>query len=313
MEHREASAVSSSDQVRESFPATHRALLEARMQSLLALPLVSQDRCFGALALMAPDAGAWDRYPRPLFDEIATTLATALDNCLEYERIEGMSGELAALLDVNRAIGRHLGRDELFGALAKCLLAVVPTDRFGIELPIEGDRLQGHLLTPRGTAAEPTLPTVLPALGTVCHWVLENREWFISASREELSERFPITFEVMRQEAMESLCALPLVTAERCRGVLFFMAARPGAYAKLRRGLLEQVAGAVAVALDDCLAHEEVASLRDRLAAENVYLQEEIAQEHNFLDFVGKSAALQGVLSRIEMVAPTAATVLILG
>ena len=53
--------------------------------------------------------------------------------------------------------------------------------------------------------------------------------------------------------------------------------------------------------------------LRDRLAAENVYLQEEISQEHNFGEIVGGSPALRSALSRVELVAPTHSTVLILG
>ena len=230
---------------------------------------------------------------------------------LEQQR--RMSEELAALLDVNRAVGRHLERDELFGALAASLRKLIETDHFGIELPIAGDRLQGHLLTPRGPGAEPTIPTVLPAVGTACNWVLQRREWLVTGSRDELRESFPITHDVMGQKGMESLVAMPLQTGERCRGVLFFMAARREAYAQLRRGLLEQVASAVAVALDDCLAHEEVRSLRDRLAAENSYLQEEIREEQHFGDIVGSSAALRQVLSLVEAVAPTPSTVLILG
>ena len=42
---------------------------------------------------------------------------------------------MEVLLDVNRAISRHLERDELFGALAACLRNVFETDRFGIEPP----------------------------------------------------------------------------------------------------------------------------------------------------------------------------------
>ena len=42
------------------------------------------------------------------------------------------------MLDVNVAIGRHLERDDLFGALASCLRNRIETDRFGIELPIAG-------------------------------------------------------------------------------------------------------------------------------------------------------------------------------
>jgi len=222
--------------------------------------------------------------------------------------------ELKTLLDVNVAVARHLQRDELFGAVASCLRQIIDTDRFGIELPIEGgERLQGHLLTPRGTSGERTEPSVLPAAGTACDWVIQNHRPYICSTREELRTRFPVTFNVMQKEGMESLCALSLETGERCVGALFFMAAHKGAYANLRRGLFEQVAGAVGVALDACLAHEEVRQLRDRLAAENVYLQEEIRSEHNFEEMIGKSAALMEVLQKIEMVAPMDSTVLLLG
>jgi formate hydrogenlyase transcriptional activator len=221
--------------------------------------------------------------------------------------------ELAVLLGINQAIARHLDRDDLFGALAGCLATIVPTDHFGIELPIEGDRLQGHLLGPLSATASRTHPAVLPAAGTACRWVLDHREPIVTASRAELRERFPVTFGVMSQVSMESLCALPLLSGDRCRGVLFFMAAAPGAYERLHRGLVDRVASAVAVALDNCLTHEEVQRLRDRLAAENTYLREEIRQQHDFREIVGRSSALAQVLARIEVVAPTNSTVLILG
>ena len=220
---------------------------------------------------------------------------------------------MEVLLDVNRAISRHLERDELFGALAACLRNVFETDRFGIELPIEGERLQGHLLTPTGAMKQPTRVKVLPAQGTACNWVLQNRKWLVSSTRDELRERFPLTFDVMTSEGMESLCAMPLVSDDRARGVLFFMAARKEAYGRLRQGLLEQVTNAVAVALDDCLAHEEVRRLRDQLAAENAYLQEEIRSEHNFEEIVGNSPALLALLRQVDQVAQTDATVLISG
>src|ERR1700757_3668262 len=96
--------------------------------------------------------------------------------------------ELKSLLNVNVAVSRHLERDELFGAIASCLHDVVETDRFGIELPIDGQRLQGHTPAPTGVAA-PTQPTVLPAEGTVCHSVIESRHWFVESSRAVLHDR----------------------------------------------------------------------------------------------------------------------------
>jgi formate hydrogenlyase transcriptional activator len=154
---------------------------------------------------------------------------------------------------------------------------------------------------------------VLPARGTACDWVLRNQEWLVVSRRDELRERFPVTFDVMRTESMESLCALPLTGAEGCRAVLFFMAATPGAYRHMQVALLEQIASAVAVALDDCLAHEEVRRLRDQLAAENVYLREEIKQDHHFDEMIGNSQGLRQAISLVERVAPTNTTTLILG
>jgi len=63
--------------------------------------------------------------------------------------------------------------------------------------------------------------------------------------------------------------------------------------------------------LRDALA--EVERLRDRLLAENVYLQEEIRGSHGFDEIVGRSEPLRGTLTRIEHVANTDASVLLLG
>ncbi len=57
----------------------------------------------------------------------------------------------------------------------------------------------------------------------------------------------------------------------------------------------------------------EVQRLRDRLLAENVYLQEEIRNEHNFEDLIGSSPAWQRLVKEIEAVAASEATVLIMG
>lgn len=60
-------------------------------------------------------------------------------------------------------------------------------------------------------------------------------------------------------------------------------------------------------------ALSEVKILKERLEAENVYLQQEIKQEHNFDEIICKGEALTKVLQKIQLVAGTDATVLILG
>jgi DNA-binding NtrC family response regulator len=59
--------------------------------------------------------------------------------------------------------------------------------------------------------------------------------------------------------------------------------------------------------------YAEIKSLKDRLQAENIYLQQEVAQQHNFGEIIGKSDILSQVFMRVEQVAPMNATVLLLG
>ena len=283
-------------------------------RSLCALPLIIRGKSIGAMTVGSLTRFQYRETDADFLMDIANQIAIAIDNMRAYDDLRQLSGELGALLDVNRAISQYLERDALFGALAGCLQDLLPTDRFGIELPIGDDKLQGHLLSPKDGLTQHTEPHVVPAAGTACNWSLETRQWLVTASRDELKERFPVTYEVMTREGMESLCTIPLLIGENCHGVLFCMAAAKQAYGEnLPHGLLEKVAPAVAVALDNCLAHEEVQRLRDRLAAENVYLQEEIKTEYNFEEIIGKSAPLRQVLKKIEQVAPTDTSVLIQG
>ena len=60
-------------------------------------------------------------------------------------------------------------------------------------------------------------------------------------------------------------------------------------------------------------AYTEIAGLKSQLEAESAYLQEEIRRDHNFENIIGNSAALKYVLYKVEQVAGTDSTVLILG
>jgi formate hydrogenlyase transcriptional activator len=150
------------------------------------------------------------------------------------------------------------------------LQTVVPTDRFGIVLPSEGHQLQGYILTQHDVRSEGLQSTIFSAEGTATEWVLQNRECYVAAARDEMRDRFPATQRVMQEAEMQSLCELPLVTGARILGSLFFMSSATAAYGHLQQFFLEQVASAVAVALDDCLAHEEVRRLGDELSSRKI-------------------------------------------
>jgi PAS domain S-box-containing protein len=60
-------------------------------------------------------------------------------------------------------------------------------------------------------------------------------------------------------------------------------------------------------------AYAEIKLLKDRLQAENIYLQQEAARVNNFGEIIGQSSAISYVFFRVEQVAPMDTTVLLLG
>jgi formate hydrogenlyase transcriptional activator len=94
----------------------------------------------------------------------------------------------------------------------------------------------------------------------------------------------------------------PMKRDPRAIDVLKIFAARAAAELKRQRAEAQLQAALV-----------QVKELQHKLEAENVYLQEEISNEHNFEEVVGNSRALIKVLQQVETVAPTDSTVLILG
>lgn len=57
----------------------------------------------------------------------------------------------------------------------------------------------------------------------------------------------------------------------------------------------------------------KIKELKDEIARENVYLRQEINLTHQHEEIIGDSAALRAALTKVEQVAPTDSTVLILG
>jgi len=153
---------------------------------------------------------------------------------------------------------------------------------------------------------------VLPTEQDPAGLVWQTQRPLITSNVDEL-KRWPRFLERVQMYGVQSYCWLPLSTARQRLGTLVFTSKRPSSYEKADVGFLQLVANQVAVAVENALAFQEIESLKDKLAKENAYLEEEARTHFNFGEVVGESAALRRVLRQVETVAPTCSTVLILG
>jgi formate hydrogenlyase transcriptional activator len=168
-----------------------------------------------------------------------------------------------------------------------------------------------HVLETSEPVPQP-LVLAFPVEDDPAGWVWQAQQPLIASSVTEL-KRWPGFLERVQPFGVQSFCWLPLTTARRRLGTLVFVCKQPSAYDTADVGFLQLVANQVAVAIDNALAFQEIAALRDQLAKEKAYLEEEVRTEHDFGDIIGENAALRAILRQVETVATTESTVLIRG
>jgi transcriptional regulator with GAF, ATPase, and Fis domain len=120
-----------------------------------------------------------------------------------------------------------------------------------------------------------------------------------------------VGFDWLRQEQVYGCGVTPISFKGEVLGVIIGFT---------RENLLEQsqmwgriFADHIGAAVANARAFEEIQHLKAQLELQNTYLQEEVVAAKAFGDLVGQSAALRQIISQIDLVAPTEASVLILG
>jgi formate hydrogenlyase transcriptional activator len=104
-----------------------------------------------------------------------------------------------------------------------------------------------------------------------------------------------------------------LISRNRILGVLGLGWRDENAFGSEDIEFLMRVAGQVAIAVENALAYCEIAELKDKLAQEKLYLEQELRSEADFEGIVGQSSALRQVLQLVETIAISDSTVLLLG
>ena len=225
---------------------------------------------------------------------------------------ETLAERYQALLEVAQAISAHRDLDELFREIAQRLPRVVRVNFVGLSLydPIKNimrlhtvqanvpaDLVGGHEEsldeTPAGVVWQTQQSVLVPDIAAETRW--------------------PKVLRCMEEDHSRSFCFVPLTTGARRLGAMGFVSLEKEAYSEADLEFLQQVANPVAVAVENALAFQEIAQLKDKLAKEKLYLEEELRLEHGFEDIIGDSDALKQVLRQVEVVAPTDSTVLIQG
>src|SRR4029077_4179072 len=120
-------------------------------------------------------------------------------------------------------------------------------------------------------------------------------------------------YDVVAAEEIEAVCNIPLVNRGRALGILSILRTTNIPFSPEDVDFLTRASGQIAIAVENALAYREISELKDKLAQEKVYLEEEFRSEMGFEQIIGNCSGLKHVLQMVETAAPSDSAILLLG
>jgi formate hydrogenlyase transcriptional activator len=305
----------------ETFPGAKRFLENAgvRLGSVIRVPLTTAHRRVGTLGIASRDRNAYGSQDVCFLQLLSHVVALAIDDALNRRRsqaarleLERQNTRLNLLLDLTNRITSNLDLTYLLRAISgnvrqvmECDLVVISlldseSGQFRIcalDFPNSKGLLHEEVVTPHNGATLRAFETLKPVI----------------VNQFDPAELGSEGSQIVLGEGLKTLCIAPLVNRGQAIGVLCLARKKDDSLSEHDAEFLSEVAGQVAVAIENALAYREISKLKDKLAQEKLYLEEEIRSELNFEHIIGSSSALQQVLELVETVASTDSTVLLLG
>jgi formate hydrogenlyase transcriptional activator len=280
--------------------------------SSVRVPLTTPHRRLGVFGLIRDTVNPFGEEEISFLGLIGHVVAFALDDGLNLRRAQHQNDQLQLLLNLTNRITSNLKLRELLREIAANIREVIHADAVTVALPDaasekfrvfamdfphgKGVVKEELLLTPRG-AVKKALDTLKPV-------VIDTRE------RNEFASE---ASDIVAAEGIKAVCIIPLANRGRALGILSILRTTETPFSPGDVDFLGRASGQIAIAIENALAYHEISELKDKLAQEKFYLEEEIRSEMNFENIIGNSPALNHVLELVETVAPSDSTVLLLG
>jgi formate hydrogenlyase transcriptional activator len=302
------------------YPEFMQKLLEAGVHTFAIVPLTTAQHRLGAMAIGRYVPQGLSEGEVDFIQRVARQVAVAVDNALNFESAQAYQSQLArerdrlqVLLEINNLLVSTRDTSALFRGIVSSLKPVLRHDYTSIALWDEASgMLKIHALDlPGNNKLWKTEFTVSVQDSPSGQCFTSGQVLILRGAELDKYKLEVIRF--LRMEGVQVLCCVPLSTNGRTLGTINLASRDAQAFTTPDVELLQQVAAQVAIALENALAFKEIDALKDKLAVEKLYLEEEIRSELNFEEIIGDSPSLRRTLSQVELAAPAGTTVLILG
>jgi formate hydrogenlyase transcriptional activator len=296
-------------------------LLPYGIRSVWSRPLfTSEGKALGTFSINYRESRSPGASELQLIENASHITGIAIERHMKEQALRRERDRLRLLLEISNGVTSRLDLRQVVEALSTNLFTVMQCDVSVLLLPdSESGALRVHILhnpDARGPFREGSF---VPMNSSISGQVMRKGKSVRIDSFEQVRDDPEVygnpdgqlLYGSVLKEGLRTGCYLPLVGRDRVVGVLMLCRRSDNAFQNDDVILLEQVAGQVAIAVENTLEYEKATKDRDKETKQRLYLEEEIRAE--FGEIVGESPALKTALSLVSVVAPTDSSVLILG
>jgi formate hydrogenlyase transcriptional activator len=285
----------------------------AGLRSLTLVPLTAGENRLGAFGFgcLAPFTPSDEELV--FLERVASEFAVAVESFLARQDLLRERDRLRTLFDITKVLVAKLSQDELFTAISTQLSRVIRHDYAILTLwNAKTKELDARALHFTGSVLFDEDQARVPSAGLPSAEALATGKPVVAYATDV--DRYPSpAFRRFMAAGCKSGCSVPLITGNGPLGTLEIGRTTDDVWTDGDVEFLVQVAGQVAIAVENALSYRELSEMKERLATEKLYLEDEIRLDHNIGNMVGGGPAFQSVLKSVQTVAPSDATVLILG
>ena len=303
----------------QRFAVAINSILRIGIQSCCILPLAARDRKIGTLVFGSRFRNTYNQKQMRFLSVVVGAMAVSIDDAFHMEALQRSEeksrtehDQLKLLLEFTNIVASNLTLRELMQSLSASVRNVMKCDSVWINLADEDEKNVRVVVQDFPEGKGYFDKTLVPIKGSVNEIPFFERKPLIMNRPEDIT-MYPEEYWRVVAEDIRTACLLPLISRNRVLGVLSLARLSETRFQEDEVEFLMQVANQLAMAVENALAYEEITALKERLAQEKLYLENEIRNEIGFEEIIGQSPALLTVLKQIDTVAATDSNVLILG
>src|SRR3984957_10966447 len=253
------------------------------------IPLATPHRRLGVFGINRDTVNPFSEEQISFLGLIGRVVAFALDDGLNLRRAQQQNDQLQLLLNLTNRITSNLRLRDVLRAVAANIREVLHADAVTVALPdAASEKFRVFAMDfphGKGVVKEELLCTLSAvdkkALDTLKPVVLDTRE---------PNELAPEAADIVAAEGIKALCNIPLANRGRALGILTILRTTETPFSAGDVDFLSRASGQIAIAIENAMVYHEISQLKDKLAQEKLYLEEEIRSEMNFENIIGNSS-----------------------